>query len=168
MHGISLYPYVKKKSIYLVHIKLEFLGLLMDHYLAYHHRHHFCFSPRLKHTYVFLSPDERQWLAPVIIGICALLTPVWGWIAAKNKYTKEVLDTGWTPVISAMLISRLVWLLYSIYTWSSSLCYAYSHSVGFNIRLLGRSMLRCLLHKNESAATTVKMMADINTQFVEK
>jgi hypothetical protein len=33
---------------------------------------------------------------------------VWGWIAAKNKYTKEVLDTGWTPVISAMLISRLV------------------------------------------------------------
>jgi solute carrier family 41 len=55
-----------------------------------------------------LSADERQWLAPVIIGICALLTPVWGWIAAKNKYTKEVLDTGWTPVISAMLISRLV------------------------------------------------------------
>jgi solute carrier family 41 len=37
------------------------------------------------------------------------MTPVWGWIAAKNKYTKEVLDTGWTPVISAMLISRLGW-----------------------------------------------------------
>ncbi|PNF20770.1 Solute carrier family 41 member 2 [Cryptotermes secundus] len=56
---------------------------------------------------LFAAIDERQWLAPVIIGICALLTPVWGWIAAKNKYTKEVLDTGWTPVISAMLISSI-------------------------------------------------------------
>jgi hypothetical protein len=37
-----------------------------------------------------------------------ILTPVWGWVAARNKYTKEVLDTGWTPVVSAMLISRLV------------------------------------------------------------
>jgi len=60
------------------------------------------------YIYIFLSLDERQWLAPVIIGTCIILTPVWGWVAARNKYTKEVLDTGWTPVVSAMLISRLV------------------------------------------------------------
>jgi 4-hydroxybenzoate polyprenyltransferase len=65
------------------------------------------------YIYIFLSLDERQWLAPVIIGTCVVLTPVWGWVAAKNKYTKEVLDSGWTPVISAMLISRLMWLQYS-------------------------------------------------------
>lgn len=90
---------------------LECLVLFMVHCIAsqLYHTHHFCFYPRLKPFCVTLSPDERQWLAPVIIGVCALMTPVWGWIAAKNKYTKEVLDTGWTPVISAMLISRLGW-----------------------------------------------------------
>jgi len=56
---------------------------------------------------LFEAIHERQWLAPVIIGTCIILTPVWGWVAARNKYTKEVLDTGWTPVVSAMLISSI-------------------------------------------------------------
>ncbi|KAJ9581595.1 hypothetical protein L9F63_023229, partial [Diploptera punctata] len=51
--------------------------------------------------------DEKQWLAPIIIGVCVLLTPAFGWVASRNKYTKEVLDSGWTPVISAMLISSI-------------------------------------------------------------
>lgn len=50
--------------------------------------------------------DYAPWIAPVLITFCILATPVWGYIAARNPFTKEVLDTGWAPVISAMLISR--------------------------------------------------------------
>jgi len=46
------------------------------------------------------------WVAPTLIAFCVFVTPVWGYIAARNPFTKEVLDYGWTPVISAMLISR--------------------------------------------------------------
>lgn len=51
---------------------------------------------------------SASWIAPTLIVCCILATPVWGYIAAKNPFTKEVLDHGWTPVIFAMLISRLI------------------------------------------------------------
>jgi len=46
-------------------------------------------------------------LAPLIIGVCLLLTPIWAWLTRQNKYTKEVLSSGWTPVVLAMLISSI-------------------------------------------------------------
>jgi len=49
---------------------------------------------------------SAPWAAPLLIAYCVFITPVWGYIAARNPFTKEVLDYGWTPVISAMLISR--------------------------------------------------------------
>lgn len=62
------------------------------------------FSYIKTNKYFFL--DHAPWIAPILITFCILVTPVWGYIAARNPFTKEVLDTGWTPVISAMLISR--------------------------------------------------------------
>jgi hypothetical protein len=49
---------------------------------------------------------KQDWLAPLIISGYILVTPLWVWIAKKNKHTREVLYTGWTPVMAAMLISR--------------------------------------------------------------
>lgn len=48
------------------------------------------------------------WIAPSMIFVFVVISPVWIYIAAKNPYTKEVLQSGWMPVIAAMLISRLI------------------------------------------------------------
>lgn len=56
---------------------------------------------------LFEAIGQNHWLAPVIILGCLFLTPLWGYIAASNHYTKEVLDSGWTPVISSMVISSV-------------------------------------------------------------
>ncbi|XP_058791345.1 solute carrier family 41 member 1-like [Phymastichus coffea] len=56
-------------------------------------------------TILYESIDKQDWLAPLIIASYVLVTPLWVWIAKKNKYTNDVLYTGWTPVIVAMLIS---------------------------------------------------------------
>jgi solute carrier family 41 len=36
-----------------------------------------------------------------------MLTPIWAWLTRQNKHTKEVLSSGWTPVVLAMLISSI-------------------------------------------------------------
>ena len=59
-------------------------------------------------TILYAAIDQQDWLAPLIIACYILITPLWVWIAKRNKYTNDVLYTGWTPVIVAMLISRLV------------------------------------------------------------
>ena len=50
------------------------------------------------------GPDP--WLAPTIIVVYLLLIPVFAWVSHRNQYTRIVLMEGWTPVITAMLISR--------------------------------------------------------------
>ena len=58
-------------------------------------------------TPVTLPPPEPDpWLAPSIIAVYVLLIPVFAWVSHRNPYTRVVLLEGWTPVISAMLISR--------------------------------------------------------------
>lgn len=45
-------------------------------------------------------------MAPLIIMGYVTLVPLWVYIAQKDKQTREVLYTGWTPVVLAMMISR--------------------------------------------------------------
>ncbi|XP_035216502.1 solute carrier family 41 member 1-like isoform X1 [Stegodyphus dumicola] len=47
----------------------------------------------------------ENWVAPFLIVLFLLLVPLWVVIAKKNKFTKQVLYTGWLPVISAVFIS---------------------------------------------------------------
>jgi solute carrier family 41 len=47
----------------------------------------------------------NNWVAPLLIVLFLLLIPLWVVIAKRNKYTKQVLYTGWLPVISAVFIS---------------------------------------------------------------
>nr|CAD7406190.1 unnamed protein product [Timema cristinae] len=56
---------------------------------------------------LFDAIDKQPWLAPTLILICLAVAPLWACVAFRNKHTKEVLKTGWTPVISAMLISSM-------------------------------------------------------------
>ncbi|XP_053611042.1 solute carrier family 41 member 1-like [Plodia interpunctella] len=44
-------------------------------------------------------------LSSVIVIIGAALVPVCGYIAWKNQFTRQALDEGWVPVVSAMVIS---------------------------------------------------------------
>ncbi|XP_059052637.1 solute carrier family 41 member 1-like [Achroia grisella] len=44
-------------------------------------------------------------LPSIIIIVGAGLVPVCGYIAWKNQFTKQALDEGWVPVVSAMVIS---------------------------------------------------------------
>lgn len=47
----------------------------------------------------------------MLIIFHVIVTPLWYYIAAKNPFTKEILDYGWAPVICAMLISRYLHIL---------------------------------------------------------
>lgn len=44
-------------------------------------------------------------LPSIIIVIGAVLVPVCGYIAWENQFTRQALDEGWVPVVSAMVIS---------------------------------------------------------------
>jgi len=52
------------------------------------------------------TSESKRWLCPTILGGYLLSMPCWVLLAKRNKLTKKVLYTGWTPVLSAMLISR--------------------------------------------------------------
>ncbi|XP_017778722.1 PREDICTED: solute carrier family 41 member 1-like isoform X1 [Nicrophorus vespilloides] len=56
---------------------------------------------------MYKGMDTMPWLSIVIIVVAILFVPLWGWMASKNEYSREVLDSGWSPVIIAMLISSI-------------------------------------------------------------
>ncbi|GJQ69922.1 hypothetical protein Trydic_g13327 [Trypoxylus dichotomus] len=47
------------------------------------------------------------WLSVVLVLVALILAPIMGWLATRNKYSKEALDSGWSPVLIAMLISSV-------------------------------------------------------------
>ncbi|XP_063369983.1 solute carrier family 41 member 1 isoform X1 [Cydia amplana] len=51
--------------------------------------------------------ETSLWQPIVIICVYCSLLPVWVFIVYRNKHTKPVLTTGWTPVISALFISGI-------------------------------------------------------------
>lgn len=57
---------------------------------------------------LFVRMEKELWILSVILGCYILILPVWIYIVLKNKYTRNVLTSGWAPVLSALLISGLV------------------------------------------------------------
>ncbi|XP_020600481.1 solute carrier family 41 member 1-like isoform X2 [Orbicella faveolata] len=47
----------------------------------------------------------HHWITPVISLCFFLVLPLWVYITHNNTFTHDVLYTGWTPVLSAMVIS---------------------------------------------------------------
>ncbi|XP_046427028.1 solute carrier family 41 member 1-like [Neodiprion virginianus] len=56
---------------------------------------------------LFKILDNQIWILYLILGGYICLLPLWICIVLKNKYTRNVLKTGWTPVLSALFISGL-------------------------------------------------------------
>jgi solute carrier family 41 len=56
-------------------------------------------------TYLFLKLKTDIWILYAIIVMFLILLPIWICIVLKNKYTRNILTSGWTPVISALFIS---------------------------------------------------------------
>ncbi|CAG0887226.1 unnamed protein product [Darwinula stevensoni] len=90
-----------------LYLKLCFLyekkkkKILFSHYSQVHFH-----TSSILSTLKNLCSTERWWyLSPTTIGILLLSIPLWVYIAGRNPHTKVVLQTGWTPVISAMVIS---------------------------------------------------------------
>jgi len=59
----------------------------------------------MSYMYVCLG-SVHDWVAPTILSIVILLTPLWVYISYQNVYLRTVLYMGWTPVVGAMIISR--------------------------------------------------------------
>ncbi|XP_066960485.1 solute carrier family 41 member 1-like isoform X4 [Macrobrachium rosenbergii] len=56
---------------------------------------------------LYEAKDNDHWLSPLVVVGYIMSLPLWIWLASRNKHTKEVLYSGWTPVICAMMISSL-------------------------------------------------------------
>ncbi|EEC19831.1 solute carrier, putative, partial [Ixodes scapularis] len=54
---------------------------------------------------IFQFLDALPWISLLVSGPLVLLLPVWTYVAYKNQDTRDVLSSGWLPIISAMLIS---------------------------------------------------------------
>lgn len=53
--------------------------------------------------------DTHSWVMYSILGVYLLgFLPMWIFIVRKNEYTKRILTHGWTPVLSALIISGYV------------------------------------------------------------
>ncbi|CAN8017800.1 unnamed protein product [Ixodes persulcatus] len=47
------------------------------------------------------------WLSPLVVCVFLAFIPLWVYLSRRNPYTKDVLCTGWVPVICAMGISSV-------------------------------------------------------------
>lgn len=47
------------------------------------------------------------WLSPLVVCVFLAGIPIWVYLSKRNPYTREVLCTGWVPVICAMGISSV-------------------------------------------------------------
>lgn len=59
-------------------------------------------------SFLFSIIDTDIWILYVILGAYLCLLPIWVWIVLNNRYTRNVLTSGWTPVLSALFISGSV------------------------------------------------------------
>lgn len=56
-------------------------------------------------SFLYINLNTDIWIPYVILGCYLVLMPVWIYVVLKNKYTRNVLTSGWVPVLSALFIS---------------------------------------------------------------
>lgn len=62
----------------------------------------------IKMLFLLFILENYYFVSPLVGVFFLALTPIWIIIAAKHPATRTVLHSGWEPVITAMVISRLV------------------------------------------------------------
>ncbi|XP_050519530.1 solute carrier family 41 member 1-like [Diabrotica virgifera virgifera] len=51
--------------------------------------------------------DTHPYLTSSSIVIGLLMVPLWAWLASQNEFVNKVLFSGWSPVVTAMIISSV-------------------------------------------------------------
>ncbi|XP_068971238.1 solute carrier family 41 member 1-like [Bombus flavifrons] len=100
---------------------------------------------------LFKATEYAQWIAPMLIIFHVIVTPLWYYIAAKNPFTKEILDYGWAPVICAMLISSMGGLIldYTVSNYKGIAVFQLViNGVGGNLAAVQASRISTSLHKD--------------------
>eukprot|EP00057_Strongylocentrotus_purpuratus_P032842 XP_789072.1 PREDICTED: solute carrier family 41 member 1 [Strongylocentrotus purpuratus] len=105
---------------------------------------------------LFKNMGKQHWLAPTIIVVFFLLVPLWAFLACRNDYTRDVFYNGWSPVITAMLISSIGGLVLDIAIRTNEGVAVFSpviNGVGGNIVAVQSSRISTHLHGIGSLGT---------------
>ncbi|XP_063220530.1 solute carrier family 41 member 1-like [Bacillus rossius redtenbacheri] len=103
-------------------------------------------------TLLYDAIGKEDWLAPLIISCYVLITPLWVWIAKNHEHTREVLHSGWTPVMAAMLISSAGGLILDFMVSRFEGIAVFQpviNGVGGNLVAVQASRISTALHKEE-------------------
>ncbi|KZC12518.1 PREDICTED: solute carrier family 41 member 1-like [Dufourea novaeangliae] len=109
--------------------------------------------------------DYAPWIAPTCIAFHIVATPFWGYIAARNPFTKEILDYGWAPVICAMLISSAGGLIldYTISNYKGIAVFQLIiNGVGGNLVAVQASRMSTSLHRERRSSAQEKTVVRFN------
>ncbi|KAK7868760.1 hypothetical protein R5R35_002555 [Gryllus longicercus] len=107
-------------------------------------------------TVFYNAIGKQDWLAPLIIACYLLVTPLWVWIAKKNKHTKIVLYSGWTPVLAAMLISSVGGMILDVMVSRHEGLAVFQpviNGVGGNLVAVQASRISTALHRDAELGT---------------
>lgn len=97
-------------------------------------------------------------LPSIIIVVGAILVPVCGYIAWKNQFTKQALDEGWVPVVSAMVISSAGGLIldYTVSNYKGIAVFQLVvNGIGGNMAAVHASRLSTTLHTGQSEGSVM-------------
>ncbi|XP_063626068.1 solute carrier family 41 member 1-like [Cydia splendana] len=97
-------------------------------------------------------------LPSIIITAGAILVPVCGYIAWDNKFTKQALDEGWVPVVSAMVISSIGGLIldYTVVNYEGIAVFQLViNGIGGNMVAVHASRLSTVLHTGDKPGPLV-------------
>ena len=99
---------------------------------------------------LFYDYRHIVWLDGVIIAFFFLILPVFLFIARRNKYTHDVVGTGWIPIIIAMVISSIGGLIFDFAVESFQTIAVFQpiiNGVGANLVAVQASRISTFLHQ---------------------
>lgn len=114
-------------------------------------------------------------LPSIIILVGAITVPVCGYLAWKNSFTRQALDEGWVPVVSAMVISSAGGLIldYTVSNYKGIAVFQLViNGIGGNMAAVHASRLSTALHTGEkehsliSSTTRLLLMMVIPGQLI--
>ncbi|XP_041982238.1 solute carrier family 41 member 1-like [Aricia agestis] len=114
---------------------------------------------------LFNSLASNLVLRFIIVIVGAALVPICGYVAWKNNFTRQALDEGWVPVVSAMVISSAGGLIldYTVSNYKGVAVFQLViNGIGGNMVAVHASRLSTLLHtgsyENSVLGSTTKLL----------
>ncbi|KAI1290945.1 Solute carrier family 41 member 2 [Halotydeus destructor] len=105
---------------------------------------------------LYYTIDTSLWISGLLIFVFIALIPVWCMIACQNKYSRDVLYTGWSPVISAMAISSIGGCILDVAVSRFSGIAVFQpviNGVGGNLVAVQASRISTYMHKRATLGT---------------